>query len=206
MADFNISLAITLPLEGGYVFDKKDPGGETNRGITMLTFQRYAHPLLGIEPTSENLKAITVGQAAIIYKARYWNVIRGDDFKFQPLANNVFDFFVNSGTHSTSLLQNVINAMGARPPLIVDGGVGQGTLDLLHTLPQPEVYAKFRQGRIDYYNALGPKFATFSKGLIKRANVFAELPAEPGDTTSFLGPNMKTASVLKPPTGAIKKK
>lgn len=34
----------------GYVDDPEDPGGETNKGITMATFQDCAHELLGIEP------------------------------------------------------------------------------------------------------------------------------------------------------------
>jgi hypothetical protein len=100
-ADFNAFLPILLGFEGGYVEDPTDPGGETNKGVTMSTFQQYAQELLGVDPTSDNLKALTDDQAGTIYRTLYWNKIHGDDFASQYLANIVCDFFVNSGTHAT---------------------------------------------------------------------------------------------------------
>lgn len=76
MASFDIALPITLKWEGGYVDNPNDPGGETNMGITMKTFQQCSHQLLGIDPTSDNLKALTQAQAGIIYKANYWNKVQ----------------------------------------------------------------------------------------------------------------------------------
>ena len=55
MADFNVFLPILLGFEGGYVNDPTDPGGETNKGVTMKTFQQCSHGLLGLDPTSDNL-------------------------------------------------------------------------------------------------------------------------------------------------------
>ena len=182
MAIFTVALPITLGFEGGYVDDSKDPGGETNLGITMAVFVHVAHPLLGLDPTSANLKALTSAQAGIIYRANYWNSIRGDDLPLQELANNVFDFYVNSGTHSSSLLQRVINGMEAKPPLVVNGILGDATLAALKNLPLTDVYAKFKQGRIDYYTALGVKFPRFLKGWLKRANTFPDLPATGAST------------------------
>ena len=176
MAVFGIALPITLAFEGGYVNDSKDPGGETNLGITMRTFQHTAHPLLGIEPTSANLKALTPAQAGIIYKANYWNVIRGDSFELQELANNVFDFYVNAGTHSSSLLQRVINDLPTAPPLVVNGTFGDATLAALKSSPASAVHANFKQGRIAYYTAFGATHPRFLKGLLKRANAFPDLP------------------------------
>ena len=63
MASFDLFLPIVLQFEGGYVDDPTDPGGETNKGITMATFQQCSHELLGLDPTSENLRALTDGQA-----------------------------------------------------------------------------------------------------------------------------------------------
>ncbi len=39
MADFDLFLPMLLKFEGGYVDDPDDPGGETNKGIDMATFQ-----------------------------------------------------------------------------------------------------------------------------------------------------------------------
>jgi len=56
MATFVIFLPMLLKFEGGYVDDPEDPGGRNEQGVTMLTFRGCSHELLGIDPTSENLK------------------------------------------------------------------------------------------------------------------------------------------------------
>src|SRR5271166_2022323 len=105
MASFDIFLPMVLRFEGGYVNDPTDPGGETNKGITMNTFRQCSQNLLGLDPTSDNLKALTDAQACTIYKALYWDKMKGDAFASQDLANIVCDFFVNSGANATKLLQ-----------------------------------------------------------------------------------------------------
>ncbi len=175
MADFLTALSITLAFEGGYCDDPADPGGETNMGITMRVFRMTAHPLLGVEPTSENLQRMTQAQAGIIYRANYWTPIHGDAIEHQGLANILFDFYVNSGTHASSLLQQTVNTMGAKPPLIVDGGMGVSTLKALESLPLDEVYQQYKAGRAAYYEALGKKYPRFVKGWLNRVNAFPDL-------------------------------
>jgi lysozyme family protein len=75
MANFDLFLPLLLEFEGGYVDDPEDPGGETNKGVTMAVFRECSLELLGIDPTSDALKALTDAQAGIIYKARYWNLM-----------------------------------------------------------------------------------------------------------------------------------
>ena len=173
MANFDIFLPLILKFEGGYVNDPADPGGETNKGITMRLFQRCSHQLLGIEPTSENLKSLTDGQAGIIYKAQFWDRIRGDAFGLQDLANIACDFYVNSGTHATTLLQRILNSMGAN--VVVDGVIGQATLQALAAQVQVLVYRKYKEGRIVYYQVLGRQFPKFLNGWLNRANSFPNL-------------------------------
>jgi lysozyme family protein len=176
MAEFDIALPITLQFEGGYVFNPNDPGGETNLGITMATFQHTAHNLLGIDPTSDHLKALTPAQAGIIYQANYWSPVQGDSLQLQELANILFDFYVNAGTHASSLLQTVLNRMGAQPALVVDGSIGQATLNALASLPANDVYNNYKQGRCAYYQNLGIQYPMFLNGWLKRANAFPDLP------------------------------
>jgi len=170
MASFDVFLPMLLRFEGGYVDDPTDPGGETNLGVTMATFQHCSHSLLGIDPTSANLQALTPAQAGIIYKSLYWDKIQGDSIPSQDLADIVCDFFVNSGTHATSLLQQVMKTLGAN--ITVDGSIGPATIQALSTLPIDQVYAAYRQGRIDFYHQLGVKFPQFLKGWLNRANSF----------------------------------
>jgi len=173
MASFDLFLPILLKFEGGYVDDPNDPGGETNMGITMATFQLCAHELLGIDPTSQNIRALTPAQAGIIYKASYWNKMQGDAFALQDLANIVCDFYVNAGTNATKLLQTVLQGMGAA--IAADGAIGPATMQALDGFVQEDVYNAYKQGRINYYQALGVKYPMFLNGWLNRVNSFADL-------------------------------
>lgn len=173
VADFGAFLPIVLKFEGGYVDDPDDPGGETNKGITMATFRLCSHELLGVAPTSDNLKALTNAQAGTIYKARYWDAIQGDSINLQDLANIVCDFYVNAGTHATTLLQQVMNGMGAN--LAVDGKIGPASIQVLNGLDEKRVFRQYKQGRIRYYQSLGQKYPRFLQGWLNRVNSFPDL-------------------------------
>ena len=178
MASFDAFFPTLLKNEGGFVNHPADPGGATNKGITLKTFNTYAKQYLGIEPTLENLKALTDAQAGKIYKPLYWDKVHGDDIALQDLANIVFDFQVNSGAHASKLLQKVLNDLGASPPLAVDGSIGQGTLAALAKADSKEVYRRYKQGRIDYYQNLvagDSSQAVFLKGWLNRVNSFPDL-------------------------------
>jgi lysozyme family protein len=173
VASFDLFLPMLLRFEGGYVNDPTDPGGETNKGITMATFRQCSHELLGIDPTSDNLKALADAQAGIIYRALYWNKMSGDDFNLQDLANITCDFYANAGTNATILLQRILNGMGAH--VIEDGSVGSASIQAMNGLDQTEVYRRYKQGRINYYQSLAQRFPQFSQGWLNRVNAFPSL-------------------------------
>ncbi|HMH66891.1 MAG TPA: glycosyl hydrolase 108 family protein [Pinirhizobacter sp.] len=178
MADFNSFFPTLLKHEGGFVDDPDDPGGATNKGITFGTFQKCAKNLLGIQPTLDNLHALTDRQAGTIYKALYWDKVHGDEIALQPLANIVFDFQVNAGANASRLLQRVLNAQGVAPQLVVDGAIGAGTLGALTQANAVAVYAAYKQGRRDYYTNLVKKRRTLGKflnGWLARVDSFPDL-------------------------------
>ncbi len=177
MASFDRFFPLLLHYEGGYCNHPTDPGGETNKGITMAVFRQCSHELLGIEPGSANLRALTDGQAGIIYKTLYWNRIHGDQIESQDLADMVCDFYVNSGTHAISLLQRVMNEMGAH--VIEDGVLGPGSLRALGALRQDEVYRRYKQGRIVYYLSLAKRFPEYVKGWLNRVDSFPDPQESP---------------------------
>src|SRR6266850_3353936 len=134
MADFDTFLPTLLKFEGGFVNDPADPGGATNKGITLQTFRGCAQNLLGLEPTLDNLKSLTDAQAGAIYRDLYWNKTRGDDIDSQTLANIVCDFYVNAGANATKLLQTVLSGMGQA--LNVDGAIGPASVQALQAVDQ----------------------------------------------------------------------
>lgn len=173
MASFDLVLPIILRFEGGYVDDPADPGGETNKGITMATFRECSHPLLGLAPSSDHLKGLTDAQAGIIYRSKYWQPIHGDEMEMQELANIVCDFYVNAGTHATCLLQQIIrDDHGA---VVCDGCIGPGTLQALHNLSQEAVYRAYKAGRIAYYREIGQRYPQFVQGWLQRVAAFPDL-------------------------------
>jgi lysozyme family protein len=178
MANFEEFFPTLLNFEGGFVDDPADPGGATNKGITMGTFRMCAGQYLGIEPTLENLKALTDGQAAKIYKPLYWDKVYGDEIDLQDLADIVFDFQVNAGANASKLLQRVLNDLGSTPPLAVDGDIGPATMAVLKAADQKAAYRLYKQGRIDYYRNLvaeRPSLGKFLKGWLNRVNSFPDL-------------------------------
>jgi lysozyme family protein len=176
MANFDVFLPLLLKFEGGFVNDPADPGGATNKGITLQTFRGCAQNLLGLEPTLDNLKSLADAQAGAIYRELYWNKTRGDDIESQNLANIVCDFYVNAGANATKLLQTILTGMGQT--LTVDGAIGPASIQALQAVDQDEVYRQYKQGRVKYYQNLvqkKPTLAKFLKGWLNRVNSFPDV-------------------------------
>jgi lysozyme family protein len=172
MADFATALALTLIHEGGYTNNPNDRGGETNRGITLHIFQQSAQSLLGIPPTSSNLRALTQPQAAILYRSLFWNPILGDQLPNQPLANLLFDSIVNSGRPAITQLQNTLNSFNPQPPVTPDGNFGPATLVALLQSPPNDLYNRYKQTRIHFYESLGQLHPDFIQGWLNRINSY----------------------------------
>lgn len=115
-------IASTIALEGGYVNDMRDPGGETNMGITkrVAVANGYVGPM----------RALPRDVAESIYYDRYlvapgYAPLVDVD---APVAQELFDTTVNMGpTRPSRFFQQSINALcGTR--LVVDGRVGPATI------------------------------------------------------------------------------
>lgn len=106
---FGMAIGLLLDMEGGYVNDWRDPGGETKYGIS-----KRAYPTV-------NIGALTEADAALIYRRDYWDAMRCDDMA-PALAICVFDCAVNQGKGAaTKLLQRAVGAA-------VDGILGLDTI------------------------------------------------------------------------------
>ena len=96
-------------LEGGYVNDPKDPGGETRYGISKRAFP------------NEDIKNLSKERAYDLYKEHYWDKVKADDLPY-PLNFLVFDFAVHSGVkRAVQVLQMVLK-------VTQDGLIGPRTI------------------------------------------------------------------------------
>ena len=93
MDRFERAFALLAVHEGGYSNHPDDPGGATNRGVTQRTYDSY-RARHGLE--RRDVRQITDGEVAEIYRGQYWDAIRGDDLP-AGVAYCVFDAAVNSG-------------------------------------------------------------------------------------------------------------
>src|SRR5690606_511060 len=115
--NFQRALSLVLRHEGGWSDHPKDPGGATMKGVTLANFRRYVKP----DATKNDLRNITDGQIATIYRRFYWDAVAGAELP-SGIDYAVFDFAVNSGpSRAAKYLQAVVGAKQ-------DGKVGPATL------------------------------------------------------------------------------
>lgn len=121
-----------IRVEGGYVNDPSDSGGETNWGITVKTARLYGY--------TGSMKTMTQGDAEAIYIERYWNPLKLDliaDIAPQT-TEELLDISVNMGVRRAGeFLQRLLNVMNNRgryyDDIDADGIVGGRTLEALHS-------------------------------------------------------------------------
>lgn len=92
-ANYPACLAVTLSYEGGYSNQIGDPGKQTDFGITQAVYDGWRRSQgFFLRP----VRQIQVPEYQAIYKAQYWDAVRGDDL-FAGLDLCLFDIAVNSG-------------------------------------------------------------------------------------------------------------
>lgn len=160
MAAFDAALKVILRHEGGYVNHPKDPGGETNFGVTKRVWLEW------IGKREANMKALTPAKVAPLYRAMYWDKLKCDQLP-PALALCVFDMGVNAGVNrAAKMLQGMVGA-------VRDGAIGPGTMNALTGFLKAHglAYAvrSYQRSRRDYYRALDT-FDTFGRGWLRRVD------------------------------------
>lgn len=138
LADFTIQncIAEIIEVEGGYVNNADDRGGETKYGITKETANRYKH-LWAKREFSGDMKTLSKALAYDIYMEGYWLKNHCSQlFRIHPLlAYHIFDMAVNSGNRGNIQLQELLNVLNYKQKyysdIIVDGSIGNATIDAL---------------------------------------------------------------------------
>lgn len=126
-------LAAVFAMEGGYVNDPKDPGGETNHGITVAVARDFGY--------AGPMKVMPQDVAANIYVTNYINKPGyGDIITLSPaVGHKIVDAGVNTGTsRSSRWFQQSMNSLSRGgvdfPQINVDGKIGAGTIQAFESL------------------------------------------------------------------------
>lgn len=159
-------LEMILHHEGGYVNHPKDPGGETNLGVTKRVYEEW----MKNEPELKEMKDLTVEDVAPIYEKNYWGRTKCDDLP-SGLDLCVFDFGVNAGTgRAAKYLQTMIGT-------VADGGIGPNTLakldDYVNENGIENTIENYQAARQEYYESLST-FDTFGRGWTRRVEETTE--------------------------------
>ena len=163
---FSDALEVILHHEGGYVNHPKDPGGETNLGVTKRVYEDFGG--------EKEMKELVKEDVEPIYKKNYWDRGKGDDLP-EGLDLCIFDFAVNAGPgRAAKFIQRLVNTT-------VDGGIGPNTIKCIND--HVEKYGvsttidQYQSARHNYYQGLST-FETFGRGWTRRVDEVTEKAKE----------------------------
>jgi lysozyme family protein len=156
--NFDYCLSVVLASEGGFTDHPSDPGGATKYGITWAVLAGWRLPK---KTTKDDVRALTTEEASAIYKAKYWDAIRGDE-----LPNGVdlmaFDCAVNQGTgRAVRFLQQAVDVQ-------LDGQLGPVTMAAVNSAFIPGLIIEYGARRMNAYGMLSRLFQVFGLGWSRR--------------------------------------
>ena len=154
-----IDRAITK-YEGGYGWNRKDPGGPTNYGITCWDLAEHRHlKMTSMAAWADQVKNMTLTEAEAIYQDKYAN---GVNFSILPAGADccILDYAVNSGvarallvTHSVLKLNGSTKIDSSIAQAISTYGVArfvnvmdQERLSFMHSLRGGAMWQEFGHG------------------------------------------------------------
>lgn len=162
---FDQALAHVLEMEGGYSDDPYDPGGPTNKGITLAVFARWRGTTLDALNRAElisDLKRIDDATVTDIYRARYWGPASCASLP-EAVAIMHFDASVNHG------VSGAIRLLQAALGVTVDGEIGPQTLAAVRAEAPRVIVERYGDLRRARYRAL-PQFWRFGRGWLRRVD------------------------------------
>jgi lysozyme family protein len=172
-----------LRWEGGYANHPNDPGGETNRGITIGALNKAKSQ--GLVAQTVTIKSLTTDLESVrrIYGVNYYKAGKCDKMP-HPLAYAYFDACVLNGLGGAGrLLQKTLNTFGQN--VTVDGAVGPKTLAALDALTirktAKEIAAEYNRLRGEYFHTIvrnRPASAVFLRGWLNRLKSVSEFCAK----------------------------
>ena len=138
--------------EGGYVNDPRDPGGETNWGVTKRTAQANGY--------TGDMKTMTRQQAYEIYHRAFWVRYQCDQMP-PAIAYQFFDAAVNHGFGNASrMLQRAVGVLD-------DGIIGKYSLEAINRNPISDTLMVLNGERLNFYTRLN-NFERYGKGWVNR--------------------------------------
>ena len=143
--------------EGGYVWDKADPGGPTNYGVTWIALADHRkEKATSAAEWAPKVKAMSINEAIEIYENKYAPPVRYDKL---PLGVD------------TTMLDYAVNSGPARPKKVACAIVGtkvydDATIAKIKAMPSADFINTMNDERLRFMKALkgGSMWARYGKG------------------------------------------
>ena len=147
--------------EGGYGWDRSDPGGPTAFGITCFDLAEHRHQKMSsMSAWAPLVRAMSLQEAEDIYASKYATACRFDDLSSGPDCA-IFDFGVNSGpSRAIKYAQMVVGT--AR-----DGILGPDTITHINHMDPNKFVDDICDFRLGFVRNLGT-WREFGKGWSSR--------------------------------------
>lgn len=154
-------IARTIGREGGFVDDPDDPGGATNRGITLTLLTKF----LGRPATVDELVHLSENQTRMIYLQIFVKDTNLEALGSEALMETMFDWMVNSGPeHAIAALQRQLG-------VAADGILGHDTAAVANTKDGTRLSLRLLAARTRadaHWVAAKPVRIKFLEGLVNR--------------------------------------
>ena len=162
-ADCHHIVPFILKWEGGYAVLPNDPGGQTNKGVTWYTWQKF------YGKTHDEFMRMPADKWEHIYKVGYWDIMHGDDIIDQRIAEVLAEWcWISGEVIPTKYVQRELG-------LKVDGAFGARTLAAINAADQDDLYQKLITDRFKFISHIPQYKATnwaYLDGWINRMTDF----------------------------------
>lgn len=144
MADINFTIRHIKKWEGGFVNNPYDPGGATNKGITLNTYKRFCLDNNRPIPSVEDLKNISDKDWHALFLSNYWNKWQASLIEDKYVATMLVDWVFNSGKWGIVIPQRLLKVRE-------DGIVGINTLNAVNSADPDYFFNELLWARKEFY-------------------------------------------------------
>lgn len=202
--------------EGGWVWDKADPGGPTNFGVTWRALAEHRkEPATSASDWAPKVKAMAISEAIDIYTQKYAVAVRYDDLPAGVDAT-MLDYAVNSGygrsnrvarrivgsPDGTALTPVIIDRIKAMPADAFIDAMCNERLAFMKSLKGGAMWQRYGKGWGDRVADLRRYSHLLAKGTTEHPNTAPDLSNVPTPKAEVPKPN-KTVEAGSSGTGGL---